>query len=141
MVLGTGLALPMFVPGSALGADGKVAPSDRLGIGFIGLGRQAVHANMSVFLRSGYRCRARWGQLAADLYSVQHIARLLGDKYPALSFAELDKWLRTVVRDEELAQVRDFGRRIFDFWPAVGRKSLIHGATIVQRRCSEDLLC
>ena len=103
MVLGTGLALPMFVPGSALGADGKVAPSDRLGIGFIGLGRQAVHANMSVFLRSGYRCRARWGQLAADLYSVQHIARLLGDKYPALSFAELDKWLRTVVRDEELA--------------------------------------
>lgn len=51
----------------------------------------------------GYRCRPRWGQLAANLYSVQHIARLLGDKYPALSFAELEKWLRTVVRDDELA--------------------------------------
>jgi hypothetical protein len=54
MALGGGLALPMFVPGSALGADGKAAPSNRIGIGFIGLGRQAVHANMSVFLRSGY---------------------------------------------------------------------------------------
>ena len=54
MALGSGLALPRFVPGSALGADGKVAPSNRIGIGFIGLGRQAVHANMSVFLRSGY---------------------------------------------------------------------------------------
>ena len=31
-----------------------MAPSNRIGIGFIGLGRQAVHANMSVFLRSGY---------------------------------------------------------------------------------------
>ena len=48
------LALPAFVPGSALGADGRVAPSNRIGIGFIGLGRQAIHANMSVFLRSGY---------------------------------------------------------------------------------------
>ena len=48
------LALPTFVPGSALGADGRAAPSNRIGIGFIGLGRQAVHANMSVFLRSGY---------------------------------------------------------------------------------------
>lgn len=31
------------------------------------------------------------------------MARLLGDKYPALSFAELEEWLRTVVRDGELA--------------------------------------
>lgn len=54
MAAGSGWALPLFVPGSALGADGKAAPSNRIGIGFIGLGRQAVHANMSVFLRSGY---------------------------------------------------------------------------------------
>lgn len=52
--LGSGLALPLFVPGSALGADGREAPSNRIGIGFIGLGRQAIHANMSVFIRSGY---------------------------------------------------------------------------------------
>ncbi len=51
---GNALALPMFIPGAALGADGKEAPSNRIGIGFIGVGRQAVHANMSVFLRSGY---------------------------------------------------------------------------------------
>jgi predicted dehydrogenase len=51
---GSGWALPWLVPGSALGADGKAAPSNRIGIGFIGLGRQAIHANMSVFLRSDY---------------------------------------------------------------------------------------
>ena len=54
LAAGGAMALPMLVPGSALGADGKVAPSERIGIGFIGLGRQAIHANMSVFLRSGY---------------------------------------------------------------------------------------
>ena len=54
MAAGGALALPVFVPGSALGADGKTAPSNRIGIGFIGLGRQAIHANMSVFMRSGY---------------------------------------------------------------------------------------
>ncbi len=51
---GSALALPIFVPGAALGSDGKAAPSNRIGIGQIGLGRQAVHANMSVFLRSGH---------------------------------------------------------------------------------------
>jgi myo-inositol 2-dehydrogenase/D-chiro-inositol 1-dehydrogenase len=54
LAAGGGLVLPRFVPGSALGADGRAAPSNRIGIGFIGLGRQAIHANMSVFLRSGY---------------------------------------------------------------------------------------
>ena len=51
---GTTMALPMFVPGAALGADGRTAPSNRIGTGFIGIGRQAIHANISVFMRSGY---------------------------------------------------------------------------------------
>jgi len=54
MAAGSAFALPTFVPGTAIGADGKAAPSNRIGIGFIGVGRQAVYANMSVFQRSGY---------------------------------------------------------------------------------------
>ncbi len=36
-VLG-GLAVPTIIPASALGAEGKVAPSDRIGVAMIGLG-------------------------------------------------------------------------------------------------------
>lgn len=34
------LALPTIIPASALGADGATAPSERLTLGFIGLGKQ-----------------------------------------------------------------------------------------------------
>ncbi|HPM82480.1 MAG TPA: Gfo/Idh/MocA family oxidoreductase [Candidatus Anammoximicrobium sp.] len=50
--LGTSLAIPTLVPASALGADGKVAPSNRVGIGMIGLGRQAIAHNLPVFARA-----------------------------------------------------------------------------------------
>lgn len=36
------LALPMFIPASALGRDGAVAPSERVAMGFIGLGGQGT---------------------------------------------------------------------------------------------------
>ncbi len=42
---------PAIVPSSALGAEGQVAPSNRITIGMIGLGRQAVARNLSIFLR------------------------------------------------------------------------------------------
>jgi predicted dehydrogenase len=46
------LAGPAVVPSSALGKDGKVAPSDRIGIGMIGAGRQVVSYNLRQFLNS-----------------------------------------------------------------------------------------
>lgn len=46
------LAVPSIVPASALGADGTVAPSNRIGIGMIGLGRQAITHNWSIFMRA-----------------------------------------------------------------------------------------
>lgn len=47
-----GLAIPTIIPASALGADGSVAPSNRIGVGMIGLGRQAISHNWSVFMRA-----------------------------------------------------------------------------------------
>jgi myo-inositol 2-dehydrogenase / D-chiro-inositol 1-dehydrogenase len=46
------VGFPTVIPSSALGADGAVAPSNRIGIGMIGNGRQAYHANLPFFLSS-----------------------------------------------------------------------------------------
>src|SRR5271165_6363525 len=37
------LGAPLFVPGSALGKEGKVAPSNRIAVGFIGTGNQGMN--------------------------------------------------------------------------------------------------
>ncbi len=41
---------PIVVPCSALGKDGNATPSDRIGVGMIGVGRQAYLRNMPQFL-------------------------------------------------------------------------------------------
>ena len=43
---------PTIVPASSLGADGHVAPSNRITIGMIGLGRIVVCQNMKAFLKA-----------------------------------------------------------------------------------------
>ncbi len=47
---GAALAAPRVVPASARGADGTVAPSNRITIGMIGVGRQVVAYNLPFFL-------------------------------------------------------------------------------------------
>ena len=42
---------PAIVPSSVLGLDGQVAPSNRVTVGMIGMGRQALAYNLSVVLR------------------------------------------------------------------------------------------
>jgi myo-inositol 2-dehydrogenase/D-chiro-inositol 1-dehydrogenase len=44
------VAGPLIVPARVLGLEGTVAPSNRTTIGFIGTGRQAIHANIPSFL-------------------------------------------------------------------------------------------
>jgi myo-inositol 2-dehydrogenase / D-chiro-inositol 1-dehydrogenase len=51
MVAGAALAAPMIAPSSVFGADGAVAPANRITVGFIGTGRQATFANIPGFLR------------------------------------------------------------------------------------------
>ncbi len=48
---GLSATVPSIVPASVLGAEGRVSPSNRITIGFIGTGRQAVYANLPGFLR------------------------------------------------------------------------------------------
>lgn len=48
---GGAFTAPMLAPGSVFGADGTVAPSNRITVGFIGTGRQATYANIPGFLR------------------------------------------------------------------------------------------
>ena len=43
---GLAVAAPSIVPGSALGLDAKTAPSERITVGMIGVGRQAYIVNM-----------------------------------------------------------------------------------------------
>ncbi len=49
---GTACWAPAIVPSSAFGADGQVAPSNRITIGMIGLGRIVVHSNLKSFLKA-----------------------------------------------------------------------------------------
>ena len=48
----TTFGAPMIVPSSVLGADGAVAPSNRITMGFIGTGRQVFYANLPWHLAS-----------------------------------------------------------------------------------------
>src|SRR5512137_2575414 len=48
---GAALAAPWIVPSSVLGADGAVAPSNRIAVGFIGTGRQCTFANIPGFMK------------------------------------------------------------------------------------------
>jgi myo-inositol 2-dehydrogenase / D-chiro-inositol 1-dehydrogenase len=49
----TTFAVPGIIPAAALGRDGRSAPSNRITVGMIGLGRQAIARNLPIFLRSG----------------------------------------------------------------------------------------
>ncbi len=46
------MTLPALVPAAALGKDKNVAPSERIGMGMIGVGRQAMNYNMAIFTRA-----------------------------------------------------------------------------------------
>ena len=52
VAVGATLAAPLIVPARALGAEGQVAPSNRINIGMIGTGRQVFYANLPWFLWS-----------------------------------------------------------------------------------------
>ncbi len=47
-----GTVAPQILRGSALGLDGQTAPSERIGVGMIGMGRQTLYANLPAFLNS-----------------------------------------------------------------------------------------
>ena len=51
----------------------------------------------------GYRMRERAGAFRTTAYSFEEVVHLLKDKLPQLNLKQLAEWIRTVIRDEELA--------------------------------------
>ena len=51
----------------------------------------------------GYRVRQRSGPAMTTMYSFEEIVNFLNDKFPLLKFEELKRWLKDVLKDEELA--------------------------------------
>ncbi|MHC4309723.1 MAG: hypothetical protein ACYSSN_07240 [Planctomycetota bacterium] len=51
----------------------------------------------------GYRIRERAGAFRTTLYSFEEVVHLLNDKLPQLNLKQLQKWIRMVIRDEDLA--------------------------------------
>ena len=49
---GAAAAFPHVIPGRALGANGTVAPNNRINVALIGTGRQVFYANLPWFLSS-----------------------------------------------------------------------------------------
>lgn len=75
------LAFPDIVPSAALGANGEVAPSNRITFGFIGTGRQAIYANLPWHLNS------QETQVVAvcdvDAWRLEHARQMVEDAYAA----------------------------------------------------------
>jgi hypothetical protein len=51
----------------------------------------------------GYRMRERAGAFRTTAYSFEEVVYLLNDKFPQLNLKQLEKWIRVVIKDEELA--------------------------------------
>lgn len=56
--LGAALAAPLFVPASALGRDGRPAPSERITLGVIGIGPRCRYVLQGMFKHADVQCLA-----------------------------------------------------------------------------------
>ncbi len=51
----------------------------------------------------GYRVRKRSGAIMMPMYYFAEVVDFLHDKLPHMDFEELQRWLREVIKDKELA--------------------------------------
>jgi hypothetical protein len=51
----------------------------------------------------GYQVRERSGPMAKSLYSFAEVVDFLKDQFPVFKYEELARWLKVVMKDEELA--------------------------------------
>lgn len=56
--LGAALAAPLFIPASALGRDGRPAPSERITLGVIGIGPRCRYVLQGMFKHADVQCLA-----------------------------------------------------------------------------------
>jgi len=102
---GAAIAAPLIVPSSVLGADGAVAPSNRITVGFIGTGRQCTFANIPGFQReTDAQCVA---VCDVDSWRMENARKVIEDAYakqqPGGSFkgvATFQDWRELLARKE-----------------------------------------
>jgi hypothetical protein len=92
-LLGAALAAPAIVPASALGRDGTVAPSDRITMGFIGVGTQGgghLLGGAWTYLTGGYAARPDVQVLAVcDVWrDRRESARVRVDRHYAATYGQ-----------------------------------------------------
>ncbi|MBM4018004.1 MAG: Gfo/Idh/MocA family oxidoreductase [Planctomycetes bacterium] len=75
------LAAPYVLPASSRGADGRTAPSGRVGLGLIGVGRQGTLANLRTFL--SYEDVQVLAVCDVDAWRLENARRMVDEKYPA----------------------------------------------------------
>jgi predicted dehydrogenase len=97
-------AAPMIIPASAWGAEGQPAPSNRINVGMIGLGRQAYLVNLKQFLKM------RDVQLVAlcdvDAWRLENAKRAIEENYAKRSTGSF-QGCRTCVDFQELLARKD----------------------------------
>ena len=104
--LSTAWAVPTIVPASALGANGTVAQSNRIGVGMIGLGRQAI---ATICRCSHGRQTLKWS------HCVMWIAGVWNSRRKTL---RLLRWRKSTTSTWTRCRLA-FARRIFEnCWPA-----------------------
>ncbi|MGD2094856.1 MAG: hypothetical protein PVH77_07610 [Phycisphaerales bacterium] len=53
---------------------------------------------------TGYRMRERAGAIRASMYSFEEVVHLLNDQFPYVNLKTLEKWIKEIIGDEELAE-------------------------------------
>jgi predicted dehydrogenase len=113
----TAFAAPLIVPSSVFGADGTVAPSNRINIGFIGTGRQATYANIPGFLREpDAQCVA---VCDVDSWRMANARKVIEDAYAKAQPSGTFKGCATLRDWRELLARRDIDAVMIstpDFW-------------------------
>jgi len=62
----------------------------------------------------GYRFHMRLGAISTSLYSFEEVLNLLNDQHPRMDFVLLEKWIREVMGDVELAErIKAIARKDF----------------------------
>ena len=92
---GAAFVLPTIVPSSVFGAD---APSNRINIGMIGMGRQAIYANTPPFLQSK-DCRIA-AVCDVDKWRLGKAKKKVDDYYKNTDCLAISDWREVIARDD-----------------------------------------
>ena len=97
IAFGSASVAPWFVPGEVLGKNGKVAPSNRVTIGMIGMGRQAIYANTNPFLHSK-DCQVV-AVCDVDKWRLDNAKKKVDDFYKNSDCKAYTDWREVIARD------------------------------------------